>query len=125
MNTHNPIPTKAQNPDGLHQRYIISKTDGSPVDKGAEYFVLRLDDGGGDPAHVMACRVAVLAYAQAIQAHLPKLARDLQSRYGEAIQTVISRPVPKGGATEPEIKPKLIVKEKAGKATVDEGRMDH
>lgn len=45
--------------------------------------MLRLDDGGKDLAHVEACRKAILAYASAIAAHTPKLASDIQSRYGE------------------------------------------
>lgn len=74
-------PTKNENPSGLHARYTISKTDGSPVDPAAEYFVLRLDDGGSDPMHIAACRKAALCYADAIEPHLPQLARDLRARY--------------------------------------------
>ena len=40
------IPIRQKNPDGLHQRYKISKVDGAPIDVEAEYFVLRLDTGG-------------------------------------------------------------------------------
>jgi hypothetical protein len=66
---------------GLVGKYIISKRDGRPVDPGAEYFVLRLDDGGGDPVHVAACRSSVLHYADRISGHLPKLASDLRAKY--------------------------------------------
>lgn len=57
------IPTKNENPQGLHQRYVIRKVVGEKregffgiekpitkaVDKDAEYFVMRLDRGGKDP----------------------------------------------------------------------------
>lgn len=77
-----PLPNRDENPDGLHGRYIISKSDGSPVDDNAEYFVLRLDSGGSDQLHIDACRLAILAYAQAIENHLPQLAGDIRKRYG-------------------------------------------
>lgn len=76
------LPTHAENPDGLHQRYIVSKTNGKPVDTNAEYFVLRLDDEGDDSKHIEACRIGALAYANAIKDHLPKLAQDIIDRYG-------------------------------------------
>jgi hypothetical protein len=77
----NTIPTEQENPKGLHQRYIISKTSGEPVDECAEYFVLRLDKKGDDPIHIAACRQAVLAYAEAIKGHIPELSIDLKQRY--------------------------------------------
>lgn len=67
---------------GLYNRYIVQKTSGKPVDPNAEYFVMRLDDGGKDPKHIAACRTGVLAYAEAIGDHLPKLAKDLKDKYG-------------------------------------------
>lgn len=51
------------------------------VDDDAEYFVLRLDEGGKDPEHIKACRIGVHAYADAIAHHLPQLAVDLKERY--------------------------------------------
>lgn len=115
----NSIPTQKENPNGLHQRYVIKKIEKTEVyvpnshsstyriggdwrdikefgelttfekyrhitkevDKEAEYFVLRLDDGGKDPKHIAACRVAINAYADAIESHLPELAKDLRERY--------------------------------------------
>ncbi len=99
----NKIPSQIVNPNGLHQRYYIQKIvlkDGNldwadrsggergfstlvkkPVDKDAEYFVMRLDEGGKDPEHIKACRIGVNAYADAIQHHLPELAKDLKERY--------------------------------------------
>ncbi|MBL7942466.1 MAG: hypothetical protein JNM00_06855 [Flavobacteriales bacterium] len=52
-----------------------------PVDKDAEYFVMRLDTGGKDINHIKACRIGIHAYADAIEPHLPELARDLRERY--------------------------------------------
>lgn len=89
-----PIPTQRENEAGLHQRYFIQKVvkaDSNfferdnyklvPVDEGAEYFVMRLDEGGSDYHHIRACRIGVHAYANAIQHHLPELANDLRNRY--------------------------------------------
>ncbi len=76
------IPTKEENPKGLHQRYIVSKADGTPTDESAEYFVLRLDDFGKDKGHINCCRIAIRAYAEAIEFHLPELSQDLIDRYG-------------------------------------------
>lgn len=79
------IPTQSENPSGLHQRYCILKyrADGttSRPDEGSEYFVMRLDEGGSDIEHIKACRIGVHAYADAIQHHLPELAKDLRERY--------------------------------------------
>lgn len=52
-----------------------------PVDDNAEYFVLRLDEGGRDINHIKACRIGIHAYADAIEAHIPQLAQDLRERY--------------------------------------------
>lgn len=88
------IQTKEENPTGLHQRYAIEKIVSviphengpttyitQPIDKGAEYFVMRLDDGGKDPVHIAACRKAVLTYAEEIKNHLPDLSKDLIEKY--------------------------------------------
>lgn len=93
----NTIPTQTENPKGLHKRYFVSKwIPGletkhewplerriTAVDKDAEYFVLRLDNGGKDPNHIAACRKAVIAYAVAIEPYIPELAKDLIERYGQ------------------------------------------
>jgi hypothetical protein len=93
------LPTQSKNPKGLHQRYYVAKIIdwqyigdnflGSPmykpvledVDDEAEYFVMRVDEGGSDLKHIAACRIGVHAYANAIEAHLPDLAKDLRERY--------------------------------------------
>jgi hypothetical protein len=96
--TKNMIPAKIDNPNGLHKRYVISKVDGvdrhedffgnpyftvktKPVDTDSEYFVMRLDGRGSDIEHIKACRIGVHAYANAIEHHLPELAKDLRERY--------------------------------------------
>lgn len=66
---------------GLLRKYIITRADGGQLDPAFEAFVLRLDDGG-DPQHVEACRKAIMAYAMAIQSHLPALALDIFNRWG-------------------------------------------
>jgi hypothetical protein len=89
-----PIPTQRENESGLHQRYHIQKIvkdDAGffgddqyklvPVDEGAEYFIMRLDEGGSDLKHIAACRLGIHAYADAIKDHLPQLSTDLKSRY--------------------------------------------
>lgn len=76
------IPIKERNPKGFHQRYYIEKLNGEPIDEGAEYFVLRLDEGG-DPEHVQACRAAIIEYARIIRHFVPGLAHDLIERYGQ------------------------------------------
>lgn len=97
----NTIPTQKDNPKGLHQRYVVSKLvkkypagkntvpfgkdpnemKAIPTDEGSEYFVMRLDEGGKDREHIKACRIGVHAYADAIEHHLPELAKDLRERY--------------------------------------------
>jgi len=47
------------NKRGLYQKYIVTKTDGRPVDPNARYFVLRYDDD-------LAAQIALLAYAWAV-----------------------------------------------------------
>lgn len=76
------IPTQAENPHGLHHRYNITHADGSPVDPDAVYFVLRLDKGQKDKAHMVACCHAARAYINSVRSsitadHLLKVANDL------------------------------------------------
>lgn len=73
-------------PAGLFNKYLITRTDGQPLHPEFDGFVLRLDEHG-DPAHVAACRQAVMAYAKAIERTLPQLALDIARRWG---------PVPEG-----------------------------
>lgn len=91
------------NPNGLYQKYHIQKivydegkldwSDRSggercggkykleKTDENAEYFVMRLDEGGKDREHIKACRIGIHAYADAIEATIPQLAKDLRERY--------------------------------------------
>lgn len=79
----NKLKSEEENPQGLHRRYNVTKVSGEPVDQDAEYFVLRLDDGGDDEKHIEACRLAVIKYADTIEEHLPQLANDLYEKYGQ------------------------------------------
>jgi hypothetical protein len=90
--------SQIENPNGLHAKYNIRKVKikldgedffGNPkykaayddVEKGSEYFVLRLDENAGDIEHLKACRIAINSYAVAIRHHLPELANDLIKKY--------------------------------------------
>lgn len=65
------IPSKpSSDDDGLYNKYIVTKRDGSPVDPDAFYFVLRLDTD-------MAAREAALCYANARATEMPLLAQDI------------------------------------------------
>lgn len=80
---------KVPNPDFApfaKQSQVINNSDEFidgliPVDKGAEYFVLRLDMGGFDLEHIKACRIAIHAYADAVSGFLPKLSIELREKY--------------------------------------------
>jgi len=64
---------------GLINKYILSKTDGSDIDKNAKYFCLRYYTYQKDKTHMTACQNALLTYADNIKEHLPELAKDLKS----------------------------------------------
>jgi hypothetical protein len=83
---NNKLPSEHENPNGLHNRYYVSKVSGEPIDEFAEYFILRLDGGGDDINHINACRKAIVTYAENIEPHLPQLAKDLIERYGDTIK---------------------------------------
>jgi hypothetical protein len=55
---------------GWYGKYIIEKSDGSPIDPDAEYFVIRIDK---DPA----ARIAARAYAGAIKYKNQQLYKDI------------------------------------------------
>ncbi len=60
---------------GLYGKYIVNRSDGQPVDPGADYFVLRLDTDE-------AARRALLVYAWLVVETMPKLSQDLRERLG-------------------------------------------
>jgi hypothetical protein len=60
------IPSMQDNPNGLHQRYRVTKLNGEPTDPMATYFVLRLDHFGRDGQHIAACREAARTYCDYI-----------------------------------------------------------
>ena len=64
---------------GLYGKYIVSKTDGKPVALGAEFIVLRIDDG----QYVDACRDGVRAFARAVAPLNKTLAADIWIRLQE------------------------------------------
>ena len=72
-----PIPTKAKNPQGLHQRYKVEKLDGE-TDAHAVYIVLRIDSQGTDPEWIEACRKAAWVLTENLPIRLKKVAIDLQ-----------------------------------------------
>jgi hypothetical protein len=57
--------------NGIKQKYIVKKLDGSPIDKKARYFVFRLDDNEAE-------RIAVEYYADLIEGAKPRMARQLK-----------------------------------------------
>lgn len=61
-----PIPSRDDNPNGFHQRYVVSKTSGEPVDPRAVYLVLRLDEHGDDEQHTAFCRAAAREYCERV-----------------------------------------------------------
>lgn len=69
---------------GLYNKYNITKTNGESIDENSEYFVLRLDYGGGDRTHINACRLAMITYAAQVSysQHLHELYKDIMVRYG-------------------------------------------
>lgn len=81
---------------GLYGRYLISKTNGQPVDPRAEYFVLRLDEFGDDQRHIQACRKAVLVYADSIESRNSELADDIRAKWGTG-----ENPQPRANRQEP------------------------
>lgn len=86
---HSALPSQPENPKGLHAKYSLQKIAGYVGRKpmyvdppiGAEYFVLRLDDGCKDEDHLRACKLAAAAYANAIEPTRPQMAEDMRKRY--------------------------------------------
>jgi hypothetical protein len=64
-------------PPGLYDRYVVTKTDGTPIDPRAVYFVLRLDGHGHDREHIESCRRAAKNWCYGAPAHLRQVAVDL------------------------------------------------
>lgn len=61
---------------GLYQKYIVTKTNGKPLDPEAEFIVLRIDGG----QYVDACRVGAAAFAEAVRPLNEILAHDIRRR---------------------------------------------
>jgi len=61
------IPSIKENPKGLHLHYTVVKSDNTPTNPLARYFILRLDNHSSDTAHVRACREAARTYIENIR----------------------------------------------------------
>jgi len=59
--------------EGLYSKYIIQKSDGTPVDPKAEYIVLRIDTD-------KYARMAVRYYANRLLIDNPQLSEDIRKR---------------------------------------------
>lgn len=97
------LQSKAENPNGLHAKYVIHKaTDKegivNDVDPGSEFFILRLD-AGADENHRLACIKGVIAYAEAIQPFIPKLADDILQKWCKDRAIPVGNLMPEEGAT--------------------------
>lgn len=64
---------------GYEKKYIISKSNGKPVDPNADYFVLRLDK---DPHAIK----ALITYANSVQKDNVELATDLWKKINEYLK---------------------------------------
>ena len=64
---------------GLYQKYYIEKASGKVLDPNFEAIVLRIDGG----QYLDACRVGVLAFAEAVKKENPILAYDICKRIKE------------------------------------------
>ena len=60
------------NKQGLYKKYIITKTDGTPTDIAAPYFVLRLDTD-------VHARKALRAYAESVAKDNIQLSHELRA----------------------------------------------
>jgi hypothetical protein len=74
------LKSKEENPNGLHNKYVINRADGTPINPNNVYFILKLE-GEGDSIHMEACRKAILKYAYEIENYLPELSKDILLRY--------------------------------------------
>ena len=97
------LPTKAENPNGLHAKYVIHKATDKEgivkdVDPGSEFFILRLDEGA-DPDHRQACIKGVIAYAESIQPFIPKLAEDIIEKWCKGRAIPVGNLMPNEGET--------------------------
>jgi len=73
---------------GWKQKYVIAKKDGSPVDDGACYFVLRLDE---DPCAREAIETYARAVAKAGNKHFAADIRRMLRHTEEAFQLSVAR----------------------------------
>ena len=79
------LPKIEENPNGLHQRYIVQKANGELTDPEAVYFVLRLDGAGDDLDHIVACRGG--AYVERVE----RLRTPWLQRMAQELRELIDR----------------------------------
>lgn len=75
------LPSPEENPDGLHARYVVLKSDGA-TSPNAKYLVMRLDHLGSDPLWTANCRRYAMLLGEEILSdlrmeHLHQMAREL------------------------------------------------
>ena len=68
---------KMENSNGLHNKYIIAKADGSEIDPKAKYMVLRYDKAQADIENKHAALDALYMYAWRIKKIMPEFAKDI------------------------------------------------
>jgi hypothetical protein len=102
----NKLPSIEENPQGFHQRYVVTKTNGEPVDPRAIYLVLRLDPFGDDLEHVRACRAAAVEYAKKAPPHLTQMAEELLERL-EGSEAEFQRAIAVARATRIQVTDKM------------------
>lgn len=71
-------------------KYIISKTDGTPVDSEAVYFVLRVDK---PDMQGLICRTLVAQYAEQMKRYDPEAAKAAANTHREGTMMAIERTV--------------------------------
>jgi hypothetical protein len=86
-------------------RYQILMADGTHPDPKAEFFVLRMDPGAGDPHHREASLDGLAMYVRTLQDHHPGLAAEIQALYpgllGRLKTYEASQETPAGKESEP------------------------
>lgn len=71
--------------EGLKNKYIISKADGTPIDPKAKYFVLRYDQHMKDKVFLRASRLALSHFCREILSSFPLLSKELWESFTNEI----------------------------------------
>ena len=79
--------------EGLKNKYIISKADGTPVDPKAKYFVLRYDQHMKNKGFLKASRLALSTFCRHIMPLFPLLSKELWEAFtNEVIEEHYGKP---------------------------------